>query len=206
MAGTMAWATCRLTWIAISKQEEDNERALTALTQRLPSRSALFNTAVACVFPIFAWSTVSMLREVPVWVLRLNAWDLIGMIAYNQAFALLESALVFLVLVLGALLLPPRWRQVEFHALATGMVFTSTAWFVLVHFNDDAIRLWGMGQFARWGLVYLASLAGVFLLIQRFAPVARGLSVITHRLSVLSVFYALTGAGGLLLVILRNLV
>ena len=43
------------------------------------------------MFVVHVWQIINMLQLVPAWRLRLDAWDLVGVIAYTQAFALLES-------------------------------------------------------------------------------------------------------------------
>ena len=35
------------------------------------------------------------MREIPAWILSMSAWELVGVIVYSQAFALLESLVVF---------------------------------------------------------------------------------------------------------------
>jgi hypothetical protein len=60
------------------------------------SREDILLVFAACVLPVFIWSFYNLLNEVPAFVLRLSVTELIGTSAYVLAFALVESILFFL--------------------------------------------------------------------------------------------------------------
>lgn len=158
----------------------------------------------ACVFPVQVWSIVNVLREVPAWVLRLSLWDLIGVIAYTQAFALLESAIIFLVLILLGAILPGRLFRDRFVAQGSMAVFLTSAWAVAAHYSDDAIRLWSAKMFLLGFAVYLASVAVFYGLIHRHDRLAEAIRSLVERLLVLSLLYVSIDVLSLLIVAFRN--
>jgi hypothetical protein len=146
-----------------------------------------------------------MLNEVPGWVLRLNTWDLIGVIAYTQAFALFESLVFVLILVIVSVILPAKFFRNKFVAVATSIVILTTAWFILAHYQDDIIRLWGVKQFALWTGIYLLSIVGAIVLVFRFNRVENSINIAVQRLSVLSSIYIFLGVLSVVIVIIRNI-
>ena len=85
--------------------------ALATFRRLLPSWRDLQLVFAAIALPVFAWSIVNVLREMPSWVLRLRTWDLVGVIAYMQAFARFETLVVLLAMILLAVMLPGRLNR-----------------------------------------------------------------------------------------------
>ena len=176
-----------------------------AIRRRVPSRHEMLLMLSVCVFPVYAWSILNILREIPAWVLRLSVGELIGVVSYAMAFALFESLVFLLVPLALSLILPVKLFRARFVAAGTMLVAITSAWAVLAHLNDRAIRLWGLKHFALWGLVYLASVGAGYFLVRRFARVAKVLDAVAERLVVLGVVYVALGVLGLAVVIARNL-
>jgi hypothetical protein len=178
---------------------------LATFRARFPSRNEIFLAFVICVFPVYVWSIINLLMEVPAWILRLNTWDLIGVIAYTQAFALIESVLVLGLLVLIGAILPARMFRNKFVAFTAFLVFITTAWFIFAHLFDDAIRLWGIKQFIIWIFAYLVTIVIGYGIVLRFERIEKALNTIAQRLSILSIFYIIIGVLSLFIVIFRNI-
>jgi hypothetical protein len=137
--------------------------------------------------------------------MRLKTWDLIGAIAYTQALALFESSIVFSVLVVLAAFLPVQYAKEKFSSLATCVVFVTSFWFVLAHFNDEIIRLWGAKNFLIWGLIYLLSSAISLFFVYRYEIVRQAIDALLQRLSVLSYLYTSFGIVSIFIVVVRNI-
>lgn len=90
--------------------------------RKLPSRREIAPLLAACVFPVYGWSIFIYFWEVPGWEKYLSVWDIASILAYVLALALLESLLLFSVLVLLRVLLPPRLVGDRFVAKATMFV------------------------------------------------------------------------------------
>lgn len=69
-------------------------RTMGFIRQDLISMREIIMVFAACVLPIYIWSILSVLREIPAWIMYMSAWDLIGVIANSQAFALIESLVI----------------------------------------------------------------------------------------------------------------
>jgi hypothetical protein len=172
---------------------------------RLPSRNDLFLGYAACAFPIFIWSIYHVLEQLPSWLLRLNTWDLIGAVAYTQAFALVESMITCFLLVIPTMILPGRFFRNKFPSIATAVISLTSLWFILAHNNDQTIRLWGAKQFLIWGVVYAITVVASIFLVYKFEILHRIIDAILQRLSMLSSIYVFIGVVSFIVVIVRNL-
>ncbi len=175
--------------------------------QRLPSRRDLMYGFAASVLLVNVWSILVLLRQVPTLLLRLSLADLVGVIAYNQAFALLESTLVLLALIVLAIILPGRrWRQ-GFAAYATLLLLVSWPWALVLNLlllGDEFTNL-GPGGSLLLLAAYLAWVGAAFLLIARHNRLERALTVFIERVVVLSAVYLAVDLMSLVIVLLRNL-
>ena len=158
----------------------------------------------ACAFPIYVWSIINVLQEVPAWILRLTVWDLVGIIAYTQVIALIETALVFLVLVFLGVILPARLFRDRFVAQASMVVLLSSAWVIFSHYNNivnpDRVR-----QLVFWVAVYLVLIGIFYVLIQRYKKLEEIIYSFANRLTVLSSVYIIVGFLSVIIVIVRNI-
>jgi hypothetical protein len=157
------------------------------------------------VFPIFAWSLVNLARFLPAWLVRgLSTWELIGVIAYAQAFALLESALALGGLLFLCILLPARALRHRFVALGSMLVLVTSGWLMLVNGSLRAIKRWPATRFLPWIVFYLLSIAVPYVLIHRSNKIEQGVRATVDRLTVLSWLYVSLGCAGVVVVVIRN--
>lgn len=175
------------------------------IKSRFASREQLILLFAACVFIIHVWAIISVLREVPAWVLRLNYWDLIGVIAYTQLYALAESIVVFLVLIIIAAILPAKLFRDKLVALGTMVVLITSIWFVFAHYYDHVIRLWGIKQFLLILLPFFATILVPYLLIQRYQKIADIIVNIAGRIAILSIVYVLISVISIVIIFIRNI-
>ena len=75
---------------------------------RLPARQDVVLVFAVCAFPVYSWSILSFFDRLPRWLLHLDPWAVIGIFAYAQMFALLESLSLLLVLLFLSAVLPVR--------------------------------------------------------------------------------------------------
>lgn len=171
---------------------------------RLASNQDLALVFSICAFPIYVWSIFNVLKEVPAWLLRLSAWDLIGIIAYTQLFALLESVLVFVALIILGGVLPARLFRDKFVPQSSMAVLLTSSWVMLAHsysgiFNPDRVK-----QLALWFALYLISLGLAYAAVQRYQKLQALLRAFGNRLMVLSSVYIAIGVLSAAVVVLRN--
>ena len=174
------------------------------LRRRFASREYLISAFAVCVFVIHVWAIYNLLREVPAWVLRLSFTELIGVIAYTQVFALLESILIFLLLIgLGALL-PAGWYRNRFGSLSAAIVLVTSAWFIAAQYNDNLLSGSGLKGLAIWAATYLIALGIAFGGVHYFKKVDAVLNGFAQRVLVLSVLYLVVDIFSIFVVIFRN--
>jgi hypothetical protein len=141
---------------------------------------------------------------VPAWLKQRNTWDFIGIISYTQSFALIETILVFLVLVLLGAILPARLFRDKFVALACMLVFLSSFYVILGHYNSYIIYVGHRKELAFWLASYLASIGVFYALIQRYKKVEELVRTFVERLLILSLGYITVGLLSVIIVIFRN--
>jgi type II secretory pathway pseudopilin PulG len=141
----------------------------------------------------------------PAWILRLTPWELAGVVAYTQMFALLESLIVLCILLILAFLLPTWLYARKFVAVSAALVLLNSAWFAAAQYNYDSVRLWGVRQSLPWLLLFLITNAAVYLLVNRSSGFEKIVQSITQRVAVLSVVYLAFSVISIFIVVIRNL-
>ena len=172
--------------------------------QRIPSKKELFLAFASCAFPIYIWAIVNLLNEVPALILRLSAWDLVGVFAYTLSFALIESGLVFVILLVISFVFPPKFFRDKFVVISTVIVFLTSIWFMLAHFFESSIRLWGKLEFALSVLFFLLSLAGSYFAVLRSEKLSKVVEDLVERMSLLLYLYLTATLFFVLIVVIRN--
>ena len=172
---------------------------------RIPAKKELFLAFASCAFPIYIWAIVNRLYEVPALILRLSAWDLVGVFAYTISFALMESGVVFVILLVINFVLPPKFFRDKFVVISAVIVFLTSVWFMLAHFFDSSIRLWGKVEFALFALLFLISLTGSYFAVLRSEKLTKVIENIVERVSLLFYFYLIIALFFVLIVVIRNL-
>jgi len=158
----------------------------------------------ACAFPVHVWAILSILWELPAWILILTPWNMAGVIAYTLAFALLESLTLLSGLLVLAIVLPRRWFRDKFVALSTVAVFVTTGWAILAHYNDAALQTWSIKTFLLWAGVYLVSLGFSYTLVQRFTKLEKLVVSLADRLLILGYLYLSLDILSIAVIALRN--
>jgi hypothetical protein len=135
----------------------------------------------------------------------MSSWELVGAIAYTQAFALLESLLVLLCLLAFGAILPARLLRERFATVGSMLVFLTAAWAMLAQYNSNELGLWGPKDYLPWLALYLVSIAGPYLLIRSHKRMEGAIASLVERLTVLSAFYVIVGLLSILFVVSRNI-
>lgn len=159
----------------------------------------------AAAFPVHVWAIISVMRQIPAWILRLSVGDIAAVIAYTLLFTLLETLLLFAGVVIVAMLLPRRWLADRLVPLATTALFVTAIWFVILQYNGNWITDRQIVPIGAWAASYLVVTAGALFLVFRKTAVAQGLHSFTQRLLALSGLYLAVDLIGLVYIIARNL-
>ncbi len=159
---------------------------------------------MAAVFPIHVWSLINVTREVPAWILRLSISELVGVVAYAQLYALLDTLLIFIPLLLLAALLPATLSRNKFVAMGTAVIFISSAWFIFLHMNGQIIEQRQFVVLGIWGVSYLLILAAAFVFIRKNQKLETAIVSFVQRVSILSVLYLIIDLLSLVVIVVRN--
>ena len=169
------------------------------------SRGDLSLAFVAIAFPVHVWAIINILDFLPAWLLRLSAWELAGVISYPLVDALLESGVLWLVLVALAFVLPRKWLADKIVALSSVLVWLLAAWAVLVQFIFGRILQWGPAQLVPGYLLVVFLFGLVIWLIHRYERLEGWIKRLVQGLVILTYFYLFFDLLGMVVVIIRNL-
>jgi hypothetical protein len=180
--------------------------SLATSRSRLPSKEESVQLFAACTFPVYSWSILRFLWIVPAWEKYLRLRDIAGILAYALAWALAESVIVFLVLVLLRAVLPTLITGQSFVAKGSLLVLVNALWAIVLHnvIVVDYILIWTADRYFLCALLYVLSIGASWTLVHRWKSLAGGIEVLADRLSVLLYVYVPLGVLGVLIVTIRN--
>ena len=154
---------------------------------------------------VFSWSLRGFFYRTPSFILYMDIFQLLAVLAYYLAFALLESVLVFFVLAVFGGLFPTRWIKPQFASGVLGfMIAAATSSYLLQQQLSDAYP--GAAFFIAWfGVTFLAglALAAFFMFMPKVKSVA---SFLGDQISIFAYLYSALGIISLITVIIRLLV
>jgi predicted membrane channel-forming protein YqfA (hemolysin III family) len=156
------------------------------------------------VFPVYSWTNLWFLHKLPSWVLFVELWDILGIFAYVQAFALMESTVLFLFLVVLALILPAQSFGESLVDYGSILMLIHASWILVLHVVGGEIFGWGRGKVLLLLALYLASVGVSLALVHRSSHIAKLLQMLADRLVVMLYIYVPLGTLGLVFVLLRN--
>lgn len=179
------------------------------LLDRLPTRQQILSVFSVIVFVVFTWALYRLFFQAPSWLYYLTVGNVLTLVAYVLAFALFESAIVLLFLLVLNLLLPARAFRDQFTAQGTVVVLVAAAaaWFI-------QNRVDRIARLDLWMLIAgpLAAIAGLILLtvllawpFRRFKALRGLIDPLAERMTVFTYIYVPLSLASLVLVLLRNL-
>jgi hypothetical protein len=145
-----------------------------------------------CLSVVNSFAVFSIVKEMPVLILRLRTWDVIGAAAYSITFALVEGLVVFCILTCCAVLMRVITKQRHFILYAV-LLWPTILFFILFIIAPKAISLIG----------FLASFILVFLLL-RFKKLRNIILEILDRITVLGALYLIIDIVSVIIVVFRN--
>lgn len=188
------------------------------ITQRY-SRQGLWTLFLMCAFPLHFWTLILAFRDVS-WVTeRTNAWDAIGVVSYGLIFALVESAIIFLLVTLLGLLLPKSWDSDRRISLLAFLILITAVWAMI----SQLLFLWNVSlpaqaiEYLRHSdhplrITYAACLMVITptVLLPAYSLVRTNKAVtvmqnLIERLSLLTMFYLVFDLLGGIIILVRNL-
>jgi hypothetical protein len=164
----------------------------------------------ACIFPVFFWAFYDFFNQFPSYILGYSVTEIVGIASYNLSFALLESFLFFviilLILYLVAVILPNKLLGDHLAVIGSGLAIWVAGVAMFIQKNYLTVIGWS----SKTESIYLSLVVLGFLIYWAFVihyPKFKSvLRSIYKRLVVLSAIYAVFGMAGFIVVILRNII
>jgi hypothetical protein len=179
------------------------------LKRRFPARAEAVSIFGVVVFAVHSWSVYGFLFNLPAFVLRYRAGEIVAVFFYHMAFAFLESVFFSALLVLVAALLPFAWIRKGFVYRGFLLLLAATVGAIALQnsfsfeiFEFDASNLGLLYERIGGGLILFA---GTWALTQKYAGVQRFLGDLADRISIMLFVYLPLDAVGLLVVAWRLL-
>lgn len=171
---------------------------------RFPSRAQMVLVYASCVTVVFSWSTLWFLDHLTGWLFYLDTVRILSILAYGEAFALVESVTLLAVSVLLSAMLPRSMFRDRFAEIGTAGIILTALWAVLIQYNDETIRLLSVRSLVLFVLAYLSSILAVALAVSRSVPIQKAIDAMATRLVILLYLYVPVGLLSVLAVIVRN--
>jgi hypothetical protein len=171
---------------------------------RFPSRHATWLAFSSIVFVINVWAIINILRAVPSWILSRTIWEMIGIISYPLAFALLESAVFLIGLVILAVILPGKLLRESFAAQGSLAGLLATLGMVLGHLYGKDFGIWSVRGFSKYLLILVGIVIASWILIYFLKRLRSVIESIAERLSPLSTVYLALDLLAVIIIIVRN--
>lgn len=172
---------------------------------RFKSRGEILSLFAAASLPIFAWAIVLVVIYASQYILRLNLWDTVGVVAYVLAYALLEALLVFAIVMVILLLLPARWHGRSTVPLTAAYLTLTTVFVVFLNVTQEKAMVRGRYTEALIGLaVYLLLLVVATVVIRRSERIGKLINAVLERLVPLALLYSFFALAGAAIVLVRN--
>lgn len=174
------------------------------LKNRLPTKHEGFLVFITAFVVIYVWSTLAFFNYLPGWMLFLDAWTIAGIFAYSQVFALFESLLVLLILLVIAAALPGRLFRDRFVAQGAAIVFLAAAGAIFLQVTRE-IPLWPSRRLIFGILAFLLAAGILSWLVDKYEPIQTGIEKLIDRLVLLFYVYAPFVVLSFVIILLRNI-
>ena len=172
---------------------------------RFPSRHDTWLTFSSILFLVNVWAIINILRAVPSWILSRTIWEMIGIISYPLVFALLESIVFLIGLVVLAAILPGKLLRESFVAQGSLAGLMATLGMVLAHLYGEDLGIWSVRAFGQYVLVLVGITMVSWILIYYINKLKSVIETIAERLTPLSTVYLAVDFLALIIIVMRNI-
>ena len=185
-------------------------RTLDRIKNKFPSFPEIVLVLSTIVFINFSWSIGRMFRIIPSWLYFLSVWDLIPILTYVLAFALVESSLIIGLLLFLSFLLPPRYLKNHFKTQGSLMAIMFGAIAILAHRYLSITYPWSPRQIIVYSTLAVSAVV-FFALVISYISVSRSTRFenlifgLVEHMSIFFYIYVPLGILGLIVIGIRNI-
>ena len=158
-----------------------------------------------CAVLVNSWALFNLAETVPSWILQLTVWEILGGISYVLTFALIESLVIFTIIVLINFLLPKRFFSDKFFLNSTLLALVLLVAAILLQNYFEEIITWNPGVILGVSLFAVLLIVILFVLVNRVNKLNVRVYTVVDRAVVLGTIYIFFDILGLFNVITRNL-
>jgi hypothetical protein len=184
--------------------------ALPLIKRYFPTWQQVVPVFLTILFPVTFWSLLNFFRELPSYLLRMKIWEIMGVFSYTQVFALLESILLLVVLIVLAELLPNQFFLKYFTTQAALISILASLWIIPLHYKGQILAAFPIFKNSAAGVVwfgiFVALAVGFSLLFRRFSGMERVFHIFIDKLTVVSMLCLILDITSLILILVRNLI
>jgi hypothetical protein len=179
------------------------------LNKRLPSRAEALPVFATLVFFVFTWALYRLAWNLPSWLYYLTVGEILALVAYVLAHCLVESLLIFGVVALLGVLLPPKIFREKFISMGTAIALLLSGSAILLQRKVGILLKFELWQviLTLTGIVVVMLVVPFFfaLVFNRFPKTVRLLQSLGERMTIFAYLYVPLSLAGLFVVLLRNL-
>lgn len=161
-------------------------------------------TLSSIIFLINVWAIINILRAIPSWILSRTIWEMIGIISYPLIFALIESLLFLVGLIILAVILPKQILRCNFVALGSLAALLATLGMIVAHFYGEDLGIWTLKDFGKYLLVLIGLVIVSWVLVYYLKRLKRTIESIASRLTPLSTVYLSLDIIAVMVIVIRN--
>lgn len=125
----------------LEKQAGKHAATDDTLKQRIPLRKEAWALFLVCMLPVHLRAYLAFFYALPSYIKYVTSWGIWGTFSYIQLFALVESVLIFVFLLIVNISLPKRFFREKF--LPQGIVFLLVifVWIFPLHYQQEIFDL-----------------------------------------------------------------
>jgi len=179
------------------------------LKERLPSKREIKLLFFVCMVPVHIWAYAIFFYEFPGYILRLNIWELLRVLAYIQLVALAESTFFLAGIIFISVTLPTRFFRDKFLPFGVVVMCTTFLWILLLQYQplilervDNHTRSFQIFAFL-WVISYFGIMLGTLFFVSRNQRFMTKLNALPERLTLLASIYLVFDILGFFLLTLR---
>lgn len=179
------------------------------LLSKIPSSQEILPVFSLILFVVFSWTIYRMLFQIPSWLYSHTKSGIFFLAAYVFSFALLESILLLLGILIVCLILP-RWLfRDRFVPQSSLVIILLSIWALVVQFQRESLAKLELPQLIVGVSLFILSLLVVafisYLVLRRFEKVESAINRGVDRMTVFAWLYAPIGIISIIIVAVRNI-
>jgi hypothetical protein len=176
-----------------------NDNKPDTIRHRLPSRGEAIHLFWVCAFFIHIWAYLMFFYRLQGYLYRLSLGTIVGIFAYSQLYAFLESIVSTGIVIFVCIALPRRSFKDKIIAQGTILIGITSIWMIVANFITYS---W---LSIIWITLYFIALFGVSMVMYKNQKIEDRIIDFAERTYLLSAFFIFVDMVSIVIVIIRLL-